>query len=92
MSYSLTMTVDLGPVYAGATLYAQLKDTDGSNVGGQVTAGFVEVGDGVFMWTGTIPAAFRGVVAFYNDADDAFAAMASINPSDAPQARNITFG
>ena len=57
-----------------------------------IAAGIVVVGDGVFMWTGTIPAAFRGVVAFYNDADDAFAAMASINPSDAPQARNITFG
>lgn len=62
MAYTLALGIALGSSATGLTLAAQLVDTAGSNVGGSVTTGFVEIGLGNYMWTGSIPDAHRGGV------------------------------
>ncbi len=52
------------PGETGLTLTARLIDTEGNQVGGTVTDGFVELGDGAYMLTVDIPDGFRGALIF----------------------------
>lgn len=60
-----TLTTGLLADAEGLTLSAQLINTSGANVGSAITTGFVELGDGFYLWTyDDFPDAFRGVVTF----------------------------
>jgi hypothetical protein len=85
MAYTLTIPVVMGTGQGGLVLRAQLKDTAGVNVGGVVTTGFVDLGDGNYGWTGTIPDGFLGYVVF-TDAGNTLEAVAAVNPADQPAA------
>lgn len=89
MAYTQYLKVQLGAAYEGLTLYAQLKDTSNVNVGGQVTSGFVEKGDGDYCLSVSIPDDFRGSVDFYNSADDAYLTSIPINPEEAQTSLEI---
>jgi hypothetical protein len=60
-----TNSIHLGPIYAGLTLAAQLVNTAGVVVGDPITTGFVEIGNGDYLWTATIPTSFQGGVKVY---------------------------
>jgi hypothetical protein len=92
MSYSLTF--DLYTTAALADLRAQLIDTAGVSVGAAVSTGFVEVGsNGMYLWTGTIPAAHTGGVKFYsNAASSNILGLKAINPVEAEHIGQIRAG
>lgn len=65
MSFALSTSIDLGGGNTGKTLKAQLIDTDGDPVGGQIVSGFTEIGNGIYMW-------------FYSEFGDTFQGGAKI--------------
>jgi hypothetical protein len=81
MSYSTTKTISLGSANTGLTLAAQLYTSAGGTSGGPISTGFVEIGGGVYLWTGTIPDDFQGIVKFTTGA---IVVAASINTTDDP--------
>jgi ubiquinone biosynthesis protein UbiJ len=83
MAYTLTIPIALGTSKTGLTLKAQLVDTAGEDVGSAVTTGFVEVGGGQYLWTGSIPDGHRGGVKFLDNVTSEFYAATAINPEEA---------
>lgn len=82
MSFEAVISVPLGPTDTGLTLKAQLVDTVNANVGSEVTTGFQEIGNGLYMWYYTaFPDGFRGGVTF-KDAADNVKAFVDINPEE----------
>lgn len=73
----------LGSSKIGLTLTAQPR-TISTTYGDPITTGFVEVGDGHYMWEWTaMPVDFRGAVYFYDSTDPTtILAMAPINPEE----------
>lgn len=66
MAYTMTVDIKLGSAKAGLTLNAQLMDITGSFVGSEITAGFVELGNGDYGFSyDQYPDDFRGYVRFY---------------------------
>ena len=84
MAYTLTFGLALGTSQTGLTLAAQLVDTAGGNVGGEVTTGFVELGQGNYTWTyAGIPDGHRGAAKFYEDGvPGTILAIAAINAEE----------
>jgi len=92
MPYTNSININIGSSKAGLTLYATLFDTNGDPISGQdyLTSGFVEFEKGNYLWTyASFPTDFRGAVAFYNDANDDFLAMTSINPEEIEKVKYI---
>jgi len=85
MAYTLSFSLALGAGKAGLTLAAQVVDAAGSDIGSEITSGFVEIGDGAYLWTyASIPDAHRGAVKFYEDGvPGTILAIAAINPEEA---------
>lgn len=83
MSYILSFDLNLG--IPGLTLQAQLVDTTGATVGGPVTTGFVEVGNGFYLFThSTIPDGHRGGITFQDSGGGGpFRGFQSVNPEEA---------
>ena len=84
MAYTLTFGLALGTSQTGLTLAAQLVDTAGGNVGGEVTTGFVEMGQGNYTWTyAGIPDGHRGAAKFYKGGvPGTILAIAAINAEE----------
>ena len=83
MTYSSTFGIILAPSQTGLTPEAQLKDSDGANVGGAITAGFFEVGNGMYIFKAiAIPDGHRGVFVFQISVGGAIKALGSINPEE----------
>lgn len=77
--YKATIGVVLGVSKTGQTLSAQLIDSSGATVGSEVATGFVEVGQGNYLWTyEEFPDNFRGGVKFLSEGQ--IMAFATINP------------
>lgn len=72
-------------------LRAQLFDTTGANVGAAISAGFVEIGSGFYIWSySSIPSAHRGGVKFYRNADPStILNICSINPEEGEYVASI---
>ena len=85
MAYTLSISIVLGSSQTGLTLKAQLVDSAGADVGGEVATGYVEIGSGNYLWTHAgFPDAFRGGVKFYTGvAPGTLKAFAGINPEEA---------
>lgn len=82
MTYTLSFGIALGPDHAALTLSAQLFDTTGANVGAAVTTGFVERGQGNYLWTyASIPDGFRGGVDF--SSGGVLLTTGAVNPEEA---------
>lgn len=89
MAYPFCFSLDLGPANTGlADLRAQLLDTAGDDVGGELSTGFVEVGaNGKYLWLAAdIPDDHRGGVKFYRAGLDNILGLGAINPE---QAENV---
>lgn len=83
MTYTASFSIALGSSQTGLTLEAQLKDTAGVNVGAAITAGFIEIGVGNYLFTGTaIPDGHRGGVVFQISPAGAIKAFAAVNPEE----------
>ncbi len=81
MAYRVTIPIVLGSARTGLTLTAKLYGTDSVQVGGDVSAGFTEIGLGNYAWDySSIPADFRGWVKFYSGAT--LEAFTTIVPED----------
>lgn len=87
MAYTSSIGIALGSTRAGLTLRAQLIDPAGAAVGGPVTAGFVEVGGGYYLWTFAFTDGFRGGVKFSDAADGSLQTFLAINPEELAPAR-----
>lgn len=61
----ITYPIQLGPMYAGKALTAQLVDTTGAAVGDEITTGFAELDNGFYLWTVEIADAFQGGVTIH---------------------------
>ena len=91
MSYTLTIGISLGATKAGLTLAARLIDTTGAPVGDELLTGFVEVGNGNYLWTyGNFPDGFRGAVKFYESGQTDILAIAAINPQEVESSGGAT--
>jgi hypothetical protein len=85
MAYTLDFSLALGTSKTGLTdLRAQFVDTAGASVGLAVSTGFVEIGQGNYLWHATaVPSGHQGGVKFYSAADSAtILAFSAINSSD----------
>ena len=91
MAYTLSTLISLGKSKVSLSLSAQLFDTNGSNIGSYITSGFVEIGQGNYLWTyNGFPSGFRGGVKFFSQADYSTVLAASpINPEDAEYINSI---
>lgn len=85
MTYTLDFSLALGGSKDGLTMAAQLVDTTGGDVGGEVTSGFTEIGEGFYLWHyAAIPDAHRGGVKFYEDGETGtILALSAVNPEEA---------
>ncbi len=84
MTYALDFVVNLGKNDTGLTLEAQLKDSAGVNVGAAITAGFTEIGRGVYLFSATaIPDAHRGMFVFQISVGGAVQVGVAVNPQTA---------
>jgi len=85
MAYSLSFILSLPATSVGLTdLRAQILDTAGSAVGAAISTGFVEIGSGIYAWSGSIPAAHVGSVKFYSlAASTTILGACAINPQEA---------
>lgn len=80
--YTLDIALALGSSQTGLTLSAQLVDTTGANVGGAIGTGFVEIGQGNYLWHyAAFPDGHRGGVKF--SAGATLKAFVAINPEEA---------
>jgi hypothetical protein len=85
MSYTVANTLDLGPVYTGVTLNAQLYDTSNSTVGSAITTGFYERtgAQGLYAFTLTVPDSHQGYCDVYvSGASSLVLATIPINPAE----------
>ena len=92
--YKATIGVVLGVSKTGQSLSAQLVSPSGTPVGSLISSGFVEIGQGNYMWTyDQFPASFRGGVKFF--AGNNLMAFITVNPElleyvDAPISSRLT--
>ena|ERR1700686_1546328 len=83
MSYTLTTSINLGPLNTSRTLHAQLIDIQGNPIGEPITTGFTEIGSGFYSWVYTgYPDQFRGGIKILYSSGG-LAAFAAINPEEA---------
>jgi len=86
MTYTIPITLDLGPAHTGKTVYAQLKNESLTNVGAAITSGITEIGSsGMFGALLTVPDDHSGYVVFYFSTDSAEAPCCpplGISPED----------
>jgi len=86
MTYTIPITLDLGPAHTGKTVYAQLKNESWTNVGSAITTGITEIGtSGKYRTVLTIPDAHSGFVSFYfstADANTPCCPVGAISPED----------
>lgn len=62
-------TINLGSAMAGisADLRAQIIDSDGENYGTAISSGFIDTGNGTYLWKyNSYDSEFQGAVKFYN--------------------------
>lgn len=78
MSYTLSVPIALGSSKTGLTLTATIIDTSGATVS-TTGSGFVEIGSGNYLWTGSLPDNHRGAVVFTGTG---VAVIAAINPEE----------
>jgi len=70
MPSNIAISVNLGAGYAGVSLCAQLIKTSGANVTPLISDGFIEIGEGFYLWEyNNVPENFRGGVKFYDQND-----------------------
>jgi hypothetical protein len=91
MAYTNSISLTLGSSKTGLSLRAQLFDTAGTNVGSLVSVGFVEIGQGNYIWTYSgFPDGFRGGVKFYDStALSIVLAATAVNPEEIETVKNI---
>lgn len=83
MSYTLSTSISLGSSKAGLILRARLIDILG-NIDSEISAGFIEIGGGNYLWTYDYPTGFRGGVKIYeNGVPGTILSFFSINPQEA---------
>jgi len=85
MAQQLVFGVNLGAGKAGATLRAQLYDDDGATVGSEISTGFTEIGNGIWVLNAdAIPDSFvNGAITVYENGSPATPlAISSINPEN----------
>lgn len=77
---SQIFSISLGKGKISLTLEAQLADASGIDIGGVVTTGFVEIGNGNYIWNYDLDASFVGIVKFIDSSNDEVLAVTSVNP------------
>lgn len=82
--YTADISINLGASQTGLTLKAQLVNTVGANVGGEITATFTEIGLGQYLFHSTaFPDGHRGGIKFYTGTLPAgLKAFLAINPEE----------
>lgn len=68
MSYTLPISLNYGAKYASATLNCNILDTSG-NVTSTITSGFVNMGNGNFIFNATLADSFTGYLQFVSTAN-----------------------
>jgi len=82
MTQTIVFGISLGERLSGLTLNGQIIDTDGDDVGGAITTGFIEIGDGMYMLTcDTIPDSHAGGIKIFENGETDILGFAPINPS-----------
>jgi hypothetical protein len=77
----LGISLSLGKKYENCTsLSAKLIHSDGTDYGAIYTTGFVNLSNGYFLFTPTIPSSFRGAIEFYCGTE--FLGLNAINPEE----------
>lgn len=83
MPYELSISVGLGTGMPSATLEAILIDSSGQEIGHPVTDGFINLGNGWYIWNyDQFPDGFRGGVKFLESGQSDILAVAAINPQE----------
>lgn len=83
MAYPLSFNLALGAGNAGLTLEAVIVNTEGVAVSAPVSGGFVEIGVGNYLWTGSLPTGHRGGVIFRVSPSGSVKAFSAVNPEEA---------
>ena len=81
MAFEMGISLSFGKNYENCTtLSAQLINGNGTNYSTPYTTGFVNLTNGYFLFTPTIPASFRGAIKFYCGVE--FLGVLAINPEE----------
>ena len=82
MSYQMSISLDLGKRYIGLTnLNATLVDTNGTEITVPISLGFVEIGNGNYLWTySAFPQNFRGGIKFKSGSE--IIGFLAVNPEE----------
>ena len=66
MKNILNISFHLGSINTQLVLYAQLTDNQGKDMGKPITSGFIDTGEGAYIWHyEDLPKGFQGYVKFY---------------------------
>lgn len=76
----LTITLSLGMSKVGLSPQARLVNPDGTVAEADAGGTFADRGLGLYLWSGQVPAAFRGAVEFVHDGQ--VLAIAAVGPPD----------
>ena len=96
MAYSLSCVINLGASYGGmaSSLRGQLYDTAGTNVGSEISTGFIEIGTGTgiynFASTGIVAAHRGGLKVYLTGQATAPLAAVAVNPEDVEDIAIVT--
>ena len=83
MSYNINYSVNLTKSHQGKTLAAQLVDDDGVDVGSEITTGFIEIGNGFYLWSYDMEDNFSGAAKFYEVGESSeILTFTAINPQE----------
>lgn len=81
MTFEIGISLSFGKKYENCTtLSAQLINADGTNYNTPYTTGFINLTNGYFLFTPTIPSSFRGGIKFYCGIE--FIGVLAINPEE----------
>lgn len=82
MSYQMSISLDLGKRYIGLTnLSATLVDINGTDLTVPINLGFVEIGNGNYLWTySAYPQNFRGGIKFKSGTE--LIGFIAVNPEE----------
>lgn len=82
MAYNVIIAADFGAANTGLTLNGKLFGTDGVQVGGTITSGFVETVAGLYVYVLSAPDGQDGVFVAYDSANAALRRIAVIAPRE----------
>lgn len=86
MAYNVTCVADFGASNSGLTINGKLFDATGTQTGGTITSGFVELVTGLWLYTLSAPDGHSGAFVMYSASDATLRRVVIVAPRETENA------